>query len=414
VGLSVRAIAPDELATWLTVNSVVFHVSRSIDTATAYHRDRLEGDVSRCLAAFDGPRLVATYESFAAELTLPGSTCLTANAVTAVAVLPTHHRRGALTSMLAEDLRGARERGEAISILIAAEYPIYGRFGFGPATHQAAYRVETAHADFGTSAPASGRVELVEPRDLRETAPHIFEVFRHAVPGQIDRRPFNWEARLGLRAAPWQSAHDQPPRCALYTSPSGEPEGYAVYRVEGDWVQQVPCARLHVEELTTITPAAYLGLWRYLVEVDLVSEININMRPLDEPLAWMLANARKSLRQTMRADLLWARPLDTARVLEARRYAVEERLVLDVEDPLGIAGGRFALEAGPLGARCHPTSATPDLSLSMSSLGAITLGGVSLLVLHAAGRIQEERPGALDRAERAFHWPVAPWCSTFF
>jgi predicted acetyltransferase len=409
-----RAIAPEELSTWLSVNAMVFHASRVIDQATDYHRERLDGDVSRVLAVFDGQRLVGTYESFAAELTLPGSTCLTANAVTAVAVLPTHHRRGALTSMLNYDLRAARERGEAISILIAAEYPIYGRFGFGPATHQAAYRLETAHADLSANASACGSVNLLEARDLRALAPTIFETFRHATPGQIDRRPFNWDTRLGLRAAPWRSADQQPLRCALYTGASGEPEGYVVYRADGDWLQQVPIGKLHIEELTTITPSAYLGLWRYLVEVDLISEITVNMRTLDEPLAWMLTNPRQALRQTMRADLLWARPLDTPRVLEARRYAREERLVLDVEDPLGMAGGRFELEAGPFGARCRATSAAPDVSLSMSALGAISLGGVSLHVLHAAGRIQEERPGALDRAERVFHWPITPWCSTFF
>jgi hypothetical protein len=42
------------------------------------------------------------------------------------------------------------------------------------------------------------------------------------------------------------------------------------------------------------------------------------------------------------------------------------------------------------------------------------LGGVSLQVLSEAGRIEEERPGALLRAERLFRWPVTPWCSTMF
>jgi len=411
VSLSVRAIAPDELAEWVGVTFVAFHNTRSPDSMVAYIRERLGDDTSRCLATVDGARLVGTYESFTAQLTLPGGDCIPANAVSAVSVLPTHHRRGALTRMLEQDLEDARERGEAASILIAAEYPIYGRFGFGPATDHAAYTLQTSQAKFIASAP--GCVDLVEPAALRAIAPSIFDRVHQAYPGQIDRRPFYWDTRLGVRTLPWRN-NGEPPRLALYTAPSGEPEGYLVYHVESDWVHHVPGARLEIEDLQTVTADAYLGLWRYMAEVDLLTEVTVEMRRVDEPLGWMLVDARKALRQTMRADFLWVRTLDTPRMLEARRYSVEGRAVLDVDDPLGMAGGRFVLEGGPDGARCRPTDAAPDLSLSMLALGAISLGGVSLHTLHAAGRVQEDTPGAVARCERLFHWPIAPWCSTFF
>ena len=54
--------------------------------------------------------------------------------LTNVTVSATHRRRGLLNRMMAPDLDVAKEQGEAASILIAAEYPIYGRFGYGPAT----------------------------------------------------------------------------------------------------------------------------------------------------------------------------------------------------------------------------------------------------------------------------------------
>jgi predicted acetyltransferase len=411
MSLSVRAITPDELVSWVDVMSVAFHSNRSPDAGAAFRRELLGDDFSRCLAAFDGSRLVGTYESFAAQLTQPGGSCVPANAVTAVGVLPTHHRRGALTGMLRHDLRLARERGEAASVLIAAEYPIYGRFGFGPATEQAAYALDTRYAAF--TASAVGAVDLVEPPRLRELAPVIFERFRRMYPGQLDRGPFTWDVRLGLRPTPWRSA-DQPPRCALYSSPRGEPEGYLLYRVQSDWTHHVPSGALDVEELVTVSADAYLGLWRYMAAIDLVSEITADMRPLDEPLAWMLVDTRRALRQTNRSDFLWVRPLDTPRLLEARRYAAEAHVVFEVDDPLGLAGGRFALEGGPLGARCRATDAAADVRLDMPALGALSLGGVSARLLQAAGRIQEEAPGGVEQAERLFSWPIAPWCSTFF
>jgi predicted acetyltransferase len=413
VSLSVRPITSEELVAWTDVMHVAFHNSRPPEPGADFRREVFGEDYSRTLSAFDGKRPVATYESFAAELTLPGGTCLLANAVTAVSVLPTYHRRGALTGMITQDLQAAKERGEAASILIAAEYPIYGRFGFGPATDHAAYRLETAYAEFTHAARAGGHIDLVEPRQLREIAPTIFDRLRRHYPGQIDRRPFTWDLRLRLRPTPWR-ADEQPPRCALYTSPNGEPEGYLLYTVQGEWVHHVPSGKLEIDELVTVSQDAYLALWRYMSEIDLVTEVTVEMRPVDEPLTWVLANARKALRQTLRSDFLWVRPLDTSRMFETRRYASEERVVFEVDDPLGLAGGRFALEGGPLGASCTPTDAAADLRLGMSTLGAMSLGGISLEVLQAAGRIQEERAGALDRAERLFHWPTPPWCSTFF
>jgi len=60
------------------------------------------------------------------------------------------------------------------------------------------------------------------------------------------------------------------------------------------------------------------------------------------------------------------------------------------------------------------TRASPDVRLGMPALGALSLGGVSAHVLQAAGRLEADTPRALERAERLFHWPIAPWCSTFF
>jgi len=116
----------------------------------------------------------------------------------------------------------------------------------------------------------------------------------------------------------------------------------------------------------------------------------------------------------VRTDMLWLRPLDVPQTLGARRYLSEGRLVLEVDDPLGLCGGRFVLEGGPDGATCRATDAAADLSMGLQALGAISLGGVSLHGLADGGLIEENAPGALMRAERLFRWPIAPWCSTFF
>jgi len=301
--------------------------------------------------------------------------------------------------------------GVVASILIAAEYPIYDRFGYGPATEQATYTVQTPAAVFKRA--AAGTVDLLPAAHLREVAPRIFDQVRRGRPGQIARQPVRWDARLGLRRAPWAPA-GYALRCAVFIDPAGDIQGYVVYRVEGTWERRLPTGKLEIIELMSLTPDAYLGLWRYCCEVDLVAHVTAGMRCVDEALPWLLHNPRAALPNTQRADFLWLRPLDVPATLAARRYASERRLILDVSDPLQLCGGRFVLEGGPDGATCRATDASADLSMGMAALGTLILGGVSAQVLADASAIDEHRPGALDVAEKLFRWPVTPWCSTFF
>jgi len=412
MAVEVRAIRTDELEDWVRAMHVAFHVNRTPTDEAAYRRDVRKQELSRSLAAFDDGELVGTYFSYPTELSLPGAGArVPADAVTAVSVMPTHHRRGLLRRMMAADLHAARDNGEVASVLIAAEYPIYGRFGFGAAVEQAAYQLHTAHARF-VREPA-GSVEMLAPARMREVAPDLFDRLRRQRPGQISRADIYWDTRLRLKPSPWRDPNVQL-YCAVYRAPDDTPAGYLLYRTEGDWQHHVPSGRLEVEELIALDPDAYLGLWRYCAEVDLVSRVDAEMRSTSEPLAWLLQDARKALQQTVRTDFLWVRPLDTPKYLAARQYPVEDQLVLQVDDPIDLAGGRFKLHASPSGATCQSSGESADLHLGISALSALSLGGVDPGVLATAGLIDELTPGSLQRLGRVFAWPVTPWCSTFF
>jgi predicted acetyltransferase len=408
MGLEVRPIARAEMLDWLTTIALAFHVDPPAADEVDY-RLQVGQELSRTLGAIEGTTMAGTLMSFSAELTLPGGTTLTADAIAAATVLPTYRRRGLLTRMLTADLRAGRDRGEAASILYPAEYPIYGRFGFGAATHQAVLTLERSATRFTRA--AEGTLELVDPQRMLELAPPLFERFRRERPGQIDRSMSPWDTRLGVRRAPW-SAPERPPRCVAYLSASGEPDGYLLYRVESATDAGQATRTLQVVELVSLSPDAYLGLWRYCTEVDLITRVTAR-RAVDEPLAWLLDNTRTALQQMPR-DQLWLRPLDTAAMLAARRYPTEGRLVLELSDPLELCSGRFVLEGGPQGATCQTSQATAELAMGTQALAAISLGGVSLHVLAKAGLIDELRPGALAIGERMFRSARAPWCSTFF
>ena len=95
---------------------------------------------------------------------------------------------------------------------------------------------------------------------------------------------------------------------------------------------------------------------------------------------------------------MWVRPLDVARLLTTRAYAATGRVVIEVDDPLGLAGGRFALDASPDGATCTTTTESAELTLPVRTLGAASLGDVRLTCCTAPGGSTSTSAGAVDRA----------------
>ncbi len=407
VPISIRTVEDDELRDWIAALHVPFFVDADAERQAEIRRPYY--DLRRCWAAFDEGHICGTFRSFANVLTLPGGTALSASAITGVTVLPTHRRRGLLRRMIAADLDASVERGEPLAILIASEYPIYGRYGFGRASDHVRLRIDTRSARFVR--PGSGSVELVARNTIREVGPQLYERCRLAQPGAIMRYDHWWDQSLGIVDAAWPIPKGM--RYVVHRDEAGEPQGYLRYHVEEKWNERQPDNTLVVDELLSCTDDAYARLWRFACEVDLVSTVRAEDRSPDEALPWLLEDAR-AVQQQHRSDFLWICLLDPIVALRSRRYLAPGRIVIEVRDEAGHARGRFALEADGDGAACRRTWEAPDATLDVAALGSIFLGGVSLRALATAGRATEERAGALDRADTMFRSNLAPWCSTWF
>lgn len=103
-------------------------------------------DVDRTQAAFVDGRLVGASQMLSLEVTVPGSGPVPMGGLTDVGVLPTHRRRGLLRAMMRALLDDCHQRGEALATLSAAEGGIYGRYGFGPATYQVRWELDSIQA----------------------------------------------------------------------------------------------------------------------------------------------------------------------------------------------------------------------------------------------------------------------------
>jgi predicted acetyltransferase len=409
VTIEVRRIRDDELREFIETSSAGFLERPDVDKVTEEVRPLW--DLDRTWAAFDDGRMCGTYRSWATELTVPGGERLPAAAVSAVTVLPTHRRRGILRAMVEAEHDASRQRAEAFGLLFAAEYPIYGRFGYGPGVREATLTLDTRRTGF--HADASGRVELAKAdAETMAAIKGVFEQWRLRQPGEIRRRDYRWEYALGLRESVWG-----PPWkgfVALHRDAAGSVDGYARYHADDKWEQRQPGLTVTVDELHALSDAAYVSLWRFLAEMDWAATVKAERRISSERLPWLLTNAR-ALDLSDVGDGMWVRLFDVARALEARTYEREGSIVLEVIDREAPGGRtRVKLDAGPSGVTCVRTDSSADLTLDIAALGAVYLGGPSLRDAGLASGVEEHRAGALAEADSLLRTLDEPWCSTFF
>jgi predicted acetyltransferase len=408
--VEIRTVTDDELHAFHEAIGVGFG-HRIAPEATEDHRAVV--DLSRSFAAFDDDAVVGTTRSFATEVTVPGGAPVAAAAITAVTVMPTHRRRGVLTAMMRDQHDDLLRRGEPLAVLIPAEAPIYGRFGYGPATWRANLAIDRHRARFAGPAP-DVPLRFVEPAEMLELAPPVYERFRATQPGALGRPEHVWRRRYGTFGAPREREEALARFHVVSHGPDGAPDGFATYELGGDWEGMRPARHVVLHELTAASATAYDALWRYLVDMDWSVRVEASERSVTEALPWLLVD-RRQVRVLDVADFLWARVLDVPATLASRTYGATDRLVIEVVDGfLPEVGGRFALEASPEGASCAATSAAPDLTLDASQLGAAVLGGTPLGPALASGAVVEHRPGAVAAFDRLFVSAVAPWCHTWF
>ncbi|MEO7459861.1 MAG: GNAT family N-acetyltransferase [Acidimicrobiales bacterium] len=404
----VRTLRTEELleAARLVGRTMLASVS---DEVTERWAAMFEGDTTHGAISSDG-EVVGVARWFGTDLSLDGPS-IRAACVTAVAVLSTHRRQGHLRRLMDAQLESIAAAEVPIALLVAAEWPIYGRYGFGPAVDACGIELDAAAARF-VAAPI-GSIELVGPADLR---PHLEAAHDRRwarTMGAVTRDSDTWDHIAGVRQWPNETSDPGHARGALWRDDSGAVQGAVAYRVEEGWTRNRPTGKLHVQLLVGATPVAERELWRHLSDTDWVSTVVAGNRSVHDPLPLWLEDARAAV-QLDHFDCIWARILDVPSVLRHRRAPIAGGAVLEVVDDLGFASGRWALDLGPDGAEVSPTSESADLRLPVRALGAASLGGTSLARLQQAGWLDEERPGGVARLDALLRTPTAPWSPTTY
>src|SRR6266511_1640183 len=190
VDLSYRPVTVDELAAYCRACATGF--GESLDWYEK-HPQWAALEPERTVAAFDGDAIVGTSRNFSLELTVPGGAVLPVAGVSAVAVLPTHTRRGVLRAMMTILLDDAVAREEPVAMLTASEGGIYGRFGFGITIRTMRMEITTSEIEFASARP-SGQLRMLDLDAARKLEPEVFDRARRDRPGAVSRPDAWWPA----------------------------------------------------------------------------------------------------------------------------------------------------------------------------------------------------------------------------
>src|SRR5439155_16271035 len=144
------------------------------------------------------------------------------------------------------------ERGDVAAMLISAEWPIYGRYGYAMATEAAATIVDATTAQF-RDPTIEGAIELVEPTTLVDVAPPVFDRHRITSPGAIERAEKWWPVYADVVS---REGREPPKNRArvVHRDAAGVVDGYAVYDPHEKWDHNRPRVTLGVRELIAASP----------------------------------------------------------------------------------------------------------------------------------------------------------------
>lgn len=394
--IEVRFIGPDEHEEWLRSEQRSFGIEPTAERLAELAPVMTD---QRLCAAFDGDEIVGTGGVFTTTMSLPGGARVQVGAITAIGTRATHTRRGIsrrIMELLHED---SASRDEVATVLLASESLLYPRYGYGVATRGTWIKIDRRRATVRPDTQIPGDVTtFVDPAGAHDLIARIWADAGAQRPGWVDRpRPL-----LDFALADHEVERDgfMPWTLSVHHDADGIADGYCLHRHAPDWEMGQSSGRVFVAE-TVGTDPARLALWQHVLSIDLVESIESMPVPIDDALPDALVD-RRQYRTIGCHDQLWIRTHDLPRLLESRSYDTVGSVVLDIAEV-----GRFRVDGHPDGATVTTTAEAADATMSRAEIGTLVVGN-SVRPLITAGRVTAD-PTDVDRVDRLFRWPVAPF-----
>ncbi|OBH28051.1 acetyltransferase [Mycobacterium sp. E342] len=351
------------------------------------------------------PLLVGTSIIYPTQLTVPGGTSLRAAWLTMIAVASTHQGKGVWGQLSAKGLGILIDRDYPIVFGVPTQTAMYDGFGAGVASYLRSYRIDRRFAKLRTP-PSDIRAREVHTEEAQRLLPKIYERWCATTPGAVTRDEAWWADYFEDR--PSQRGNGTALNYTIH------PDGFLTYRVVGqsNHGYRPPLGTVVVEDFCPVTDEAHTELLQTLLVLEMFDTVEIDV-PVDDPLPLKLTDLRAA-ETTGVNDFLWVRINDVPEVLGNRAYAADAEVTLEVDDPLGLAGGQFALQTRDGVGKCTPHDGPADVKISLADLATIYTGAHGASELSRTGRITELRPGTIRELDSAFATDRAPYCGTLF
>ena len=365
-------------------------------------------DESDALAAWDRDTCVGVVAAFRFDSTVPGGTRVQTAGVTRVGVLPTHTRRGLLTQLMHRLLRESHENGNVLATLHASETSIYRRFGFAIATDATAAVITSRQTKPWRSPSLPGSMRLLPHTQVLDVVPDLYERVARWRVGSISRPAWMWPRILKDASQPTAEPYGKGSFVAVHTDTSGTDVGYVIYDVEWDETFAAnPTGAGKVHDLWGASPDVELELWRYLLDIDLITTWRAEQRPVDEPVRRAMHDSR-AYEAVQRFDDQWVRILDVDAALTGRTYGTADHVTISVHDPMFPTNtGSWTISADGAERSDEPS----DVEIDIGTLSAAYLGAVSWHDLAAIGAVTTSRD-VLDHLDALFAAHPNPFCGT--
>ncbi|UQX11115.1 GNAT family N-acetyltransferase [Candidatus Mycobacterium methanotrophicum] len=406
-GINIRFASEDDLPAVYENQADIYGVDVEPRDVAAWKR-RVELDdilVAEDISDPQHPYVVGTSLYYRLWLTVPGGATLEAAWLAMIAVAATHQGRGIWQQLSSRGFSILMERGCPILCGVPTQPTVYEILGAGVASYSRTYNIEPRFTELRAK-PSRNRARKVARSQAKSELPTIYDRWCAVTPGALSRSSAWWADFMEDRV----TQRDNGSALNVIT----HPDGFLTYRVIGasPHAFRRPFGTMVVQDFCPVTQEAHSELLEALVGLKMFDNIAINV-PVDDPLPLKLKD-QLAAQLTGGSDFLWMRIMDVPEVLGKRAYSADVDVVLDVTDPLGVAGGRFLLQARDGAGKCSLHDGPPDVKIALGDLGTMFMGAHRAWDLANANRITELQSGALDKLDAAFSTNRAPYCGTLF
>ncbi|MGG1615922.1 enhanced intracellular survival protein Eis [Paenibacillus sp. NRS-1782] len=308
--------------------------------------------------------------------------------IAGVATWPEKRRGGLVSRLLTHVLEEMKVAGQSLSFLHPFSFAFYRKFGWETYIEYKKYIIPI------DKFPAKLKTEGTVKRDVKDISEldHVYQAYASRYNGTLVRDKEWWQERTLNKNY----------RTAVYYSEAGNPQGYALYKIEDK--------QLNCDELVYLNETARRALWTYFANHDsMVTQGKFIYIPADDNLPFLLDDPRI---QQETVPYFMGRIVDAAAFVEKYPFEAigeETRLTLHLTDHYAPWNeGIWTLTVNAEGQghldRVDSSSSSEDgieadLSVGIQSLTTLMLGYQRPDDLHKWSRItgRGESVSALER-----------------